>query len=222
MKCPVCGETFDGVATRKFCSLDCRNERQRIEREKRRVAARAATEKHCKWCEQMLPLTEFRKDAKRLDGLYPYCRDCWREYTNTKKQEPSKWASKSEYNRNYRAVNRARIKNAYTDRYLWTTYRLTPHGFNEMLKRQGGRCAICQTDKPGRKGFNVDHDHSCCTGSRSCGDCVRGLLCFPCNVGIGFLRDNPATLRSALRYLAAPPNQQTQPSDDDEWTLKLA
>lgn len=63
------------------------------------------------------------------------------------------------------------------------------------------RCAICGTSDPGPKSFHVDHDHSCCPQSGSCGACVRGLLCGKCNAGLGFFRDSTKFLESAVRYL---------------------
>lgn len=47
----------------------------------------------------------------------------------------------------------------------------------------------------------IDHDHSCCPGDTSCGDCVRGALCTGCNVGLGYFRESPAKLRGAIEYL---------------------
>ena len=90
---------------------------------------------------------------------------------------------------------------------LHTRYRMTPEGLEALRAKQGGLCAICRQaegDKyaDGRlKDFSIDHDHTCCPGERSCGRCVRGLLCRKCNVGIGNLRETPAILRAAADYI---------------------
>jgi hypothetical protein len=67
--------------------------------------------------------------------------------------------------------------------------------WNEMIERQGDRCAICRTDKPGGRGelWHIDHDHE--TGR------IRGLLCHSCNVGIGNFRDDPSLLIAAVKYI---------------------
>jgi hypothetical protein len=70
---------------------------------------------------------------------------------------------------------------------------ITPGAYLLLLLRQGKVCAICESDDWGHKGPMIDHCHS--SGR------VRGVLCHSCNVGIGHLRDNPATLRSAAAYL---------------------
>lgn len=87
---------------------------------------------------------------------------------------------------------------------LYAHYRISLERYKEMLAEQGGRCAICGAESPddirlGR--FHVDHDHSCCPRSGSCGKCVRGLLCRGCNTALGNFRDNPDVLASALAYL---------------------
>jgi hypothetical protein len=82
---------------------------------------------------------------------------------------------------------------------LWYMYRLRKDVYDAMLKSQDYRCAICKelfTEQP-----CVDHDHSCCAGKRSCGKCVRGLLCRMCNVGIGSLKENVLIFEAALAYL---------------------
>lgn len=52
----------------------------------------------------------------------------------------------------------------------------------------------------------IDHDHTCCVGDYSCGECVRGLICQTCNFLIGQAHDNPAVLRAAAEYLEDPPD----------------
>lgn len=87
---------------------------------------------------------------------------------------------------------------------LWTNYRLTLERFHALLDEQGGRCAICDSDDPGdeRAGrFHVDHDHACCPGRRSCGQCIRGLLCRACNTALGNFGDDRARLLRAAEYL---------------------
>lgn len=58
-------------------------------------------------------------------------------------------------------------------------YGVTDAQYNGMLAEQGNACAVCrvsfETVRP-----NIDHDHNCCKGSRSCGKCVRGILCPSC------------------------------------------
>lgn len=82
-------------------------------------------------------------------------------------------------------------------------YGITLEQRDEMLAAQGGVCKICQTPDPGGRGeWCTDHDHACCPQkSRSCGSCIRGILCFGCNVMLGCAKDSPSTLQSAIEYL---------------------
>jgi hypothetical protein len=52
-----------------------------------------------------------------------------------------------------------------------------------------------------RAALVVDHDHACCPREQSCGACVRGFLCGQCNTAIGLLRESPAQMMSAARYV---------------------
>lgn len=49
-----------------------------------------------------------------------------------------------------------------------------------MYESQGRACAGCGKTVPNDR-LDIDHDHSCCPGFTSCGSCVRGLVCRPCN-----------------------------------------
>jgi hypothetical protein len=82
-------------------------------------------------------------------------------------------------------------------------YQLTPEAFEALLIQQGGACALCKSKDPGGKGtWHVDHDHRCCPyPGKSCGKCVRGLLCHGCNLGLGNFEDDINRLKAAIAYL---------------------
>ena len=98
------------------------------------------------------------------------------------------------HDRDNAATNRRRRLNMYG---------LSPETFDEMLAAQRGVCAICSTEDPGPRGWNIDHDHACCPGIGSCGKCVRGLLCHCCNLMLGNAKDSVDRLHRAARYLIA-------------------
>lgn len=81
-----------------------------------------------------------------------------------------------------------------------TTYGITSAQYGELLALQGGGCAICGSP-PGARMLAVDHDHGCCPGKKSCGRCLRGLLCSRCNLALGKVRDSKQLLRNAIDYL---------------------
>jgi hypothetical protein len=70
-------------------------------------------------------------------------------------------------------------------------YGLTLEDYNKMLREQDGVCAICS-----RRQNPLHVDHNKRTGE------VRGLLCMPCNTGLGFFGDNIGIMREAIKYLA--------------------
>lgn len=89
------------------------------------------------------------------------------------------------------ATARAARKRTYSsERQRWYDYGLTQAAFHAMIDAQGGRCPICGRVPPK---LVVDHDH------RS--GVVRGLLCGPCNLGLGHLRDQPVLCERAADYL---------------------
>lgn len=79
-------------------------------------------------------------------------------------------------------------------------YSLTKEDLESLIESQGAACAICRcTDKP----LVIDHDHKCCPGHKSCGNCVRGLLCDTCNKKLSWFNDDPDVLAQASVYLYA-------------------
>lgn len=81
-------------------------------------------------------------------------------------------------------------------------HNITLAAFDALLETQGHRCACCGAPDPGGVyGWCVDHDHACCPGDRSCGRCIRGLICGPCNKGLGHFKDSIETMQAGIRYL---------------------
>lgn len=98
-----------------------------------------------------------------------------------------------------------------------STYSITGPRLFQMLAEQGGLCATgCGTQLSLMVGrgdpatAHVDHDHSCCPRG-SCGRCVRGLLCPPCNQALGWIESGPdpiARCEAIASYLLRTKEQQ--------------
>ena len=81
---------------------------------------------------------------------------------------------------------------------------ITEAEFNAMLEAQGRACAMCFTPFGEEDRICADHDHACCpkqvkATAKTCGKCIRGLLCFRCNTALGYV-EKYTSLASA--YLA--------------------
>jgi len=126
----------------------------------------------------------------------------------------SKWCRENYYRKQHKERCASRRKNydlkrvqsgAYDEQRLRKDFNTTNEWYTQTLNSQGGACAICGTTVAGgrspRNRFHVDHNHSCCpTPGRSCGKCLRGLLCFNCNLSLGHF-ETPELLEKALDYL---------------------
>lgn len=149
--------------------------------------------KRCPRCGETKARSEFHASRSQPDRLHPYCKSCWSTYCK------ERWVADSQN------PERLRVRRA---RHLKVKYGITLEQYDEMVQAQGGGCAICggppNTDgrKVGRLGpvFRVDHDHACCPGKTTCGNCVRGLLCDRCNRALGFI--DLVGLDGLNRYLA--------------------
>lgn len=106
----------------------------------------------------------------KRDGWYTYCNDCLKAKNKLRTSEiRRKWHIKAKYGIEY-------------------------NEFEEMIKKQEGKCKICESDLELRTGgFAVDHSHS--TGG------VRSLLCTSCNTVLGHAKDNISVLEKMIVYL---------------------
>ncbi len=124
------------------------------------------------------------------------------QYGLTPTGNPRKICKSCEYERrkaanannpNWKAQRRATI--------IRFKYGIEPAQYDLMLESQDGKCAVCKEISD--EMLHVDHDHSCCPDShKTCGKCVRGLLCRRCNLALGYLDDSTNKLQSAINYLS--------------------
>lgn len=115
--------------------------------------------------------------------------------------------STAEYQRQWRLNNKEANK-LLEFRNQFRRYGMTPEQFQQQANLQCGTCAICG-DIPARwrgeefiRGLSIDHDRKCCPGDRSCGECIRGLICNECNFILGRVHDDTRILTNMLAYLA--------------------
>ena len=102
-----------------------------------------------------------------------------------------------------------------SERRYVSHYGLKKSEIQAILDRQDG-CAICHVKEvTGDKNWHIDHDHTCCPGVKTCGKCVRGVLCGFCNRALGQFKDSPEILLNAIKYLwrAGVKSQETHIQD---------
>lgn len=71
-----------------------------------------------------------------------------------------------------------------------------------MIMNQNSKCLICFKDLNLPNSYpTIDHDHSHCNKKHGCSECIRGVLCNHCNLGLGHFKDNIETIKQAIKYL---------------------
>jgi len=104
----------------------------------------------------------------------------------------------------YRYANdpdyRARKDRQANEARMRRLYGITTRDRDEMIAAQNNRCAICETETPGGRGWHVDHCHS--------SGVVRAILCTACNVFVGRIEKNPELHKKVLGYIERHKNGQ--------------
>lgn len=112
-------------------------------------------------------------------------RECGRQWYGRNREKVR------ERDRQRYADDRHGIRRRERDRFLRHHYGITLEQYEQMIKVQDNKCAICGCEFEERP--HMDHCHA--TGK------LRKLLCGTCNKGLGLFRDDPALLRKAAEYL---------------------
>lgn len=195
--CAHCKAGLEGLRIdARYCGSRCRILATKQRRRIRTGAFIAGTERECLECRSKF-LAMFNRHA--------YCKDSCASAAYQRRVGGTKNRNceicNTEFTPNssmHRLCSKACIRVRQRHQRLAAMYGLTAEAYEELLSRQGG-CAICQAKESDR--WAVDHDHSCCNGDITCGKCIRGILCFPCNQALGLLKDSPENLKRALSYL---------------------
>ncbi len=133
--------------------------------------------KTCSTCRLEKPLSDFYKSKAR--GAQTYCKIC----ANARRAQ---WARD----------NLAKVK-TYRLKYR---YGLTDTDVERMLVEQNNCCELCGEEFDEESILHIDHDHNCCSGISTCGDCVRGILHSSCNTILGWFETTHKTDKF-LKYL---------------------
>lgn len=132
-----------------------------------------STYKWCSSCGYALVHQAFNTAPRNRDGLEAKCKHCKAAGLRDRRARG--------YRSDPRSLRASKLKSRYG---------LSLGQWDEMVIAHGGRCAIC--DKPSPD-IHVDHCHR--TGA------IRGLLCPPCNKGLGHFKDDVDRIMSAVAYL---------------------
>lgn len=137
---------------------------------------------------QQQPPAVCHPDRKNHAG--GYCRNCYRGGKQTRKAEchPDQIEYADKICRKC-YFDRPAIKEGQKRSSRKLKYGLSEEQFKKMEEDQQGICIICKQG-PAEA---IDHCHN--TGK------VRGLLCDPCNIGLGGFKDDINRLQAAIEYI---------------------
>jgi hypothetical protein len=149
----------------------------------------------CTGCGTRKSVSSFPRNADTPCGFDPRCTKCRHERREQR-----------------RAVNWNSIRDKENLHWAISRFGITADEYLSLLARQGGGCALCglPEDASGtglrkKKRLSVDHDHEHCGMSRACKECIRGLLCHGCNVGLGMFEAKERTRHRFADYLERRP-----------------
>jgi hypothetical protein len=112
-------------------------------------------------------------------------------------------ANRREYKRLHGHRQSPESRKKSNRKYRMSSYGLTQEQFDGLLAAQQHACGMCREPFEEGRLIHVDHDHACCRmKNRSCGKCIRGLLCHTCNIALGHIERRYAMARA---YLDSPP-----------------
>jgi hypothetical protein len=140
---------------------------------------------------ELPPLWAFRKCKHH--GWQPFEHFYYQKKCRTYICKPYTLATlKDKYCPIKRKAKRIRDWNTNRNSSLKRLFGIDQKDYEVLLIKQNNQCAICKKIKS-QKNLDIDHCHDT--------KIIRGLLCRPCNLGLGYFKDNPELLIKAAQYL---------------------
>jgi len=178
----------------------------------------------CTGCNKMKLIEEFPNNKETPCGKDPRCKVCRhlarRERMNAQTDKPRALDEEERAERRlastakYVAANKEKLSVNNKLFKLKKNFNITFDQFSWLLSIQNGVCFLCGEQESridGRTGnimnLSVDHDHRCCSGKTSCGNCVRHLLCWHCNTMLGKIEMKPKLSQVMAHYVDLRPLQ---------------
>jgi Recombination endonuclease VII len=148
-------------------------------------------------CKTQTCITHFLKTGR----YHVYCTECARA---RKVAHKSKRIVRYAIEKRYKAKKISEIgilgwNKLLAIKMLRRWYKLSPEGFQKLIEKQQGICACGKRLEWGKRRPHVDHDHACCPAGPTCGNCIRGILCFRCNIVLGLYKNEPSLLPEYLK-----------------------
>ena len=159
------------------------------------------TEKKCTACGEVKPVDGFQRSWNNQRQRYYYTSNC-KTCRNSKRRvdEPRRFDDPALVKRRERYAADPDFRRRLLSGQHESKYGITLDEKDALLAERGG-CAACGATETTGHGWHTDHDHACCPGQRSCGKCVRGILCHACNVTLGQSKESIERLESLINYL---------------------
>lgn len=135
--------------------------------------------KKCTKCGGRKDKEAFHKNWRYPDGYSYHCKDCLNKANNRRRRKKKE-----------REKTEKKERTIESKRLVLKKYTKDEEEISWWLDRYLLGCQICGEDE---ETLSLDHDHETME--------IRGWLCFRCNTGLGFFRDDVDLLQNAIEYL---------------------
>jgi len=159
-------------------------------------------ERECTKCGEVKPLTSehFYPQPAYKYGLTRWCRACRsKNATKINKEERDQYRAEWAQDDRSSKIDKYRLREFARE---MKKYGSTIDGYRDKLVEQDGVCALCRHLSYHRgklQRLQVDHNHDCCDlKTKSCGKCLRGLLCADCNIKLSYFERFLSNAESAI------------------------